>query len=113
MKFLQEIKHLMGRDSSAGQATTSAQSDVNQEAGLKQNAAGIKMAIDGGYAVAADHTRMEVIQAHLDAIQAKRDTQVQPQSIKESTPSPTRIPANGIDKRLSDISKLKKPNKAA
>lgn len=106
MKFFEGLRNLIGHKDALNKPANSVQSDADRETGLRQNEAQIRTAIEGGYAVAADHTRLEQIKGHIATLEAKRASQQGPATAFENPTSPTPI-KNDIDRRLSEISQLK------
>ncbi|MBI3341754.1 hypothetical protein HY024_01385 [Candidatus Curtissbacteria bacterium] len=112
MKFFEGLRNLITHKDAASMPANPAQNDDAQEAGLRQNEAQIRSAIDGGYAVSADHTRLEAIKGHLANIEAKKAQQPVTAPTMENPATPTPI-KNTIARRLDNISQLKTRKPAA
>lgn len=109
MKFFENLGRLIKRGEPAKQTVDSAQNYADREASLNQNAEQIRSAFEQGHGVPADHTRLETIRGHLAEIQAKRDNQTGIPPVNE-IPLPARESDQAaITRRLTDVSKLKKP----
>lgn len=105
MKIFDGLKRFVGGSPQERPVTNSPQNDAEREANLRQNEEQIKIAIQQGHAVAADHTRLAQIRQNLANIQAKRDSPATPAPVAEAPIMPAASGKDTIKRRLDGISR--------